>query len=56
MLLPPFQHSVDNWDESQSESADVCDVADDAAIVRIESQFGETNFADMFTLIKDGDD
>lgn len=34
----------------------VCDVADDAAIVRIESLFGETRFADMFTLVKDGDD
>lgn len=34
----------------------VCDVADDAAIVRIESQFGETRFADMFTLVKDGSD
>lgn len=34
----------------------VCDVADDAAIVRIESQFGETKFADMFTLVRDGED
>lgn len=34
----------------------VCDVADDAAIVRIDSQFGETKFADMFTLVKDGAD
>lgn len=33
----------------------VCDVADDAAIVRIDSQFGDTKFADMFTLVKDGD-
>lgn len=33
----------------------VCDVADDAAIVRIDSQFGDTEFADMFTLVKDGD-
>lgn len=34
----------------------VCDVADDAALVRIESVFGGTNFSDMFTLVKDGDD
>ena len=34
----------------------VCDVASDAAIVRIDSQFGETKFADMFTLVKDGDE
>lgn len=34
----------------------VCDVADDAAIVKIDSQFGETKFADMFTMVKDGND
>lgn len=34
----------------------VCDVADDAAIVRIDSQFGDTKFADMFTMVKEGDD
>lgn len=34
----------------------VCDVADDAAIVKIDSKFGDTRFADMFTLVKDGDD
>ena len=33
-----------------------CDVEDDAAIVRIESQFGKTRFANMFTLVKDGED
>lgn len=34
----------------------VCDVADDAAIVKIDSKFGDTEFADMFTMVKDGDD
>lgn len=32
------------------------DVSEDAAIVRIESQFGATKFADMFSLVKDGAD
>ena len=30
------------------------DVADDAAIVRIESQFGSNKYSDMFSLVKDG--
>lgn len=34
----------------------VCDVADDAAIVRIDSKFGDAKFADMFTMVKDGAD
>lgn len=33
-----------------------CDVADNVAIVRIESQFGETKYADMFSMVKDGND
>jgi hypothetical protein len=32
------------------------DVEGDAAIVRIESQFGRNKYADMFTLVKDGSD
>ena len=31
-----------------------CNVAGDVAIVRIESRFGETRYADMFSLVKDG--
>jgi len=30
------------------------DVEEDVAIVRIESQFGATRFADLFTLVKEG--
>lgn len=30
------------------------DVAEDAAIVRIESQFGSDKYSDMFSLVKDG--
>ncbi|MDE7074623.1 MAG: nuclear transport factor 2 family protein [Odoribacter sp.] len=33
-----------------------CNVADDVAMVRIESQFGDARFSDMFTLVKDGAD
>ncbi len=33
-----------------------CSVADDVAVVRIESNFGEAKYSDMFTLVKDGDD
>lgn len=33
-----------------------CNVAADVAIVSIDSKFGETRFADMFTLVKDGND
>lgn len=32
------------------------DVEGDAAILRIESQFGPDKYADMFTLVKDGSD
>lgn len=32
-----------------------CNVAEDVAIVSIDSQFGNTRFADMFTMAKDGD-
>lgn len=32
------------------------DVEGDAAIVRIESQFGKDKYADMFTLVKEGND
>lgn len=60
LVSVPIQALFDyyNTDCPQPASYDisVCDVADDAAIVRIDSKFGETDFADMFTLVKDGDD
>lgn len=31
-------------------------MADDVAMVRIESKFGQTEFSDMFALVKYGDD
>lgn len=33
-----------------------CNVAEDVAVVSIDSQFGDASFADMFTLAKDGVD
>lgn len=33
-----------------------CSVAENVAMVRIESKFGETEFTDMFTLVKDSAD
>lgn len=42
--------------QSASYEITSCNVATDVAIVSIDSTFGETRFADMFTLVKDGDD
>jgi len=33
-----------------------CEVADDVAMVAINSQFGDAKYTDMFTLVKDGED
>lgn len=33
-----------------------CSVAENVAMVRVESKFGENEFTDMFTLVKDGTD
>lgn len=60
LISVPIQALFDYYNiecpQSASYEISVCDVADDAAIVRIESQFGETKFSDMFTLVKDGSD
>lgn len=60
LVSVPIQALFDYYNtdcpQAASYEISVCDVADDAAIVRIESLFGETRFADMFTLVKDGDD
>ena len=34
----------------------VCNVSDDVAIVSIDSNFGDTKFDDMFSMVKDGKD
>jgi hypothetical protein len=55
----PIQALFDGFDTWQPMEASyeltTLDVAEDVAIVRIESQFGPSKFADMFTLVKDGD-
>lgn len=33
-----------------------CDVDEDIAIISLNSQFAETKYTDMFTLVKDGDE
>lgn len=57
LVSVPIQALFDYYNTECPQAANyeisVCDVADDAAIVRIDSQFGETKFADMFTLVKD---
>lgn len=56
----PIQGLYDFVDSNEpmevSYQVTTCDVADDVAIVRIESQFGETKYADMFSMVKDGND
>jgi len=45
----------DSWEPMEaSYELTTLDVAEDVAMVRIESQFGPGKFADMFTLVKDG--
>ncbi len=60
LVSVPIQALFDYYNtdcpQAASYSISVCDVADDAAIVKIDSKFGDTEFADMFTLVKDGAD
>ncbi|WP_294332884.1 nuclear transport factor 2 family protein [Chryseobacterium sp. sg2396] len=55
----PIQALYDLFDTSGPSEASyeltALNVEEDAAIARIESQFGPTKFADMFTLVKTGD-
>ncbi|SHK83367.1 nuclear transport factor 2 family protein [Chryseobacterium polytrichastri] len=56
----PIQVLIDGFSASEPMEANykltTLNVEGDAAIVRIESQFGTNKFADMFTLVKDGSD
>ncbi len=60
LLSVPIKALFDYYDQTGPQPASYeitsCNVATDAAIVSIDSKFGETQFADMFTLVKDGDD
>nr|WP_314491748.1 nuclear transport factor 2 family protein [uncultured Chryseobacterium sp.] len=56
----PIQALFDGFSAAEPMEANykltTLDVEGDAAIVRIESQFGPDKYADMFTLVKDGND
>ena len=60
LVSVPIKTLFDYYDQTGPQPASYvitsCIVATDVAIVSIDSKFGETRFADMFTLVKDGDD
>lgn len=60
LVSMPIQALFDYYDQTGPQPASYeitsCHVATDVAVVSIDSTFGETCFADMFTLVKDGDD
>lgn len=60
LVSVPIKALFDYYNQTGAQPATylltLCDVVKDVAIVGIDSQFGETRFADMFTMAKDGDD
>lgn len=60
LVTVPIQALYDYYDQTGPHNAtyeiSACSVAGDVAMVRIESKFGESEFSDMFTLVKDGSD
>lgn len=56
----PIQTLFDGFDSWQPTEVSYeiinCEVAEDVAMVAIDSQFGDARYTDMFTLVKDGDD
>ena len=51
-----FDYYDNDCPQEASYEISACSVAEDAAIVRIESKFGEAEFSDMFSMVKDGND
>jgi len=46
----------DSWEPTEVSYKIInCEVADDVAMVAIDSQFGDAKYTDMFTLVKDSD-
>ena len=46
----------DSWEPTEASYKIVkCEVADDVAMVTIDSQFGDASYIDMFTLVKDSE-
>lgn len=60
LVSVPIKTLFDYYDQTGPQPASYeiasCNVATDVAIVSIDSKFGETCFADMFTLVKDADE
>lgn len=60
LVTVPIQSLYDYYDHTGPHSATYeiasCSVAGNVAMVRIESRFGDNEFSDMFTLVKDGSD
>lgn len=60
LVSVPIKALFDYYDQTGQQPASYeitsCHVSTDIAVVSIDSKFGETGFADMFTLVKDGDD
>lgn len=60
LVSAPIKALFDYYDQTGPQPASYelisCQVAVDVAVVSIDSKFGETRFADMFTLGKDGND
>lgn len=58
IICLPIQALFDYYDKTGKHNASYeiseCNVANDVAMVRIESVFGETKFSDIFTLAKEG--
>lgn len=59
LVCVPIQALFDYFDSTGKQPASYeivdCNVAEDIAMVRIESAFGDARFTDMFTLVKDND-
>lgn len=51
-----FDYYNNDCPQKASYEISACNVEEDAAIVSIDSDFGGTKFADMFTMVKDGND
>ena len=60
LITVPIQSLYDYYNQTGPHNATYeitdCSVAGNVAMVRIESKFGENEFTDMFTLVKDNSD
>lgn len=60
LMSGPIQELYDYYDHTGPHHAEyeitAAQIAENVAIVSIDSKFGDTSFDDMFTLVKDGND